>query len=356
MHRNSLLLPEDEAARVAAYLEPRPEVTVTDPAGVRDPLEFFCHEILAGSDPARPNADLHRVAETIATAAHYDMTSAFALWCQRMVLEYLAYAPDESPLRTSILPKVLTAETLGSTAMASAMAHYVSGSPIPIVAEHRQGRIVLRGRVFWASNLYPPDFVMVTAATDGEGGRPFIVAVPGDAPGLCIDPYPHLMALQGTGSSSLALQEVEVPLDWVVTEAFEPFIQRVRPPFLLLQCSFAQGLADRALMEARACLRGVKDVMRPDLEELEALSDRLVGQIRDALSDHGASISVRDLVKLRLDCAQLATAAVALEAKIVGGRAYVVTSPTARRMREAAFLPIQAPTEGQLRWELSLYE
>ena len=26
----------------------------------------------------------------------------------------------------------------------------------------------------------------------------------------------------------------------------------------------------------------------------------------------------------------------------------------ARRLREAAFLPVQAPTEGQLRWELSL--
>ena len=67
----------------------------------------------------------------------------------------------------------------------------------------------------------------------------------------------------------------------------------------------------------------------------------------------GAGTPERELVRLRLECARLATATTALEAKVVGGRAYVTTHPTARRLREAAFLPIQAPTEGQLRWELA---
>ena len=71
------------------------------------------------------------------------------------------------------------------------------------------------------------------------------------------------------------------------------------------------------------------------------------------LDTRGAGTPERELVRLRLDCARLATATTALEAKVVGGRGYVTTSPTARRLREAAFLPIQAPTEGQLRWELS---
>jgi alkylation response protein AidB-like acyl-CoA dehydrogenase len=71
------------------------------------------------------------------------------------------------------------------------------------------------------------------------------------------------------------------------------------------------------------------------------------------LDTRGAGTPERELVQLRLDCAHLATATTALEAKVVGGRGYVTTSPTARRLREAAFLPIQAPTEGQLRWELS---
>jgi alkylation response protein AidB-like acyl-CoA dehydrogenase len=64
-------------------------------------------------------------------------------------------------------------------------------------------------------------------------------------------------------------------------------------------------------------------------------------------------LPVPEALQIRLDCARLATAAVALEAKKMGGRGYVVTTPTARRLREAAFLPIQAPTEGQLRWEMA---
>jgi alkylation response protein AidB-like acyl-CoA dehydrogenase len=71
------------------------------------------------------------------------------------------------------------------------------------------------------------------------------------------------------------------------------------------------------------------------------------------LDTRGVGTPERELVQLRLDCARLATASTALEAKVVGGRAYVTTNPTARRLREAAFLPIQAPTEGQLRWELA---
>jgi alkylation response protein AidB-like acyl-CoA dehydrogenase len=71
------------------------------------------------------------------------------------------------------------------------------------------------------------------------------------------------------------------------------------------------------------------------------------------LETRGAGTPERELVRLRLDYARLATATIGLEAKVVGGRGYVTTSPTARRLREATFLPIQAPTEGQLWWELA---
>ena len=42
-----------------------------------------------------------------------------------------------------------------------------------------------------------------------------------------------------------------------------------------------------------------------------------------------------------------------IEATVRGGTGYLAASAVSRRLREAAFLPIQAPTEGQLRWELS---
>ncbi|HEU5316227.1 MAG TPA: acyl-CoA dehydrogenase, partial [Chloroflexota bacterium] len=76
-------------------------------------------------------------------------------------------------------------------------------------------------------------------------------------------------------------------------------------------------------------------------------------QLRERTVSRADGVPIRDIVRARLECAQLATAAVALEAKVAGGRGYVRTCDNARRLREAAFLPVQAPTEGQLRWELS---
>jgi len=344
---------------VTGYLEPRAAasdaVTTPDAGRIREALAFLQERVLGSErfDPGGPNASLARVGATIATAAWSDMSVAFTLWCHRMVLEYLWSAPADSALRTEVLPRVAHTQILGSTALAAAMAHFVARTPVPIRWREESGAIVLDGRVNWASNLFPPDFVMVTAAAHVEDGRVLIVALPGDAPGLSIDPYPRLLALQATGSSSIRLHAVRVGWDSVVADDFAPFVTRVRPTFLLLQTSFCFGLAARALTEAQAALRGPNEVFHDDLETLESRAAGLAHVLGLRLGDRGEAVPVRDLVQLRLDSAQLATAAVALEAKLAGGRGYVTASPTARRLREAAFLPVQAPTEGQLRWELS---
>ncbi len=355
MSRTDLLLEPTLREQVAGFFEPRAEAIDAGCASIREGLAFLNAGVLAIAEKdGQPNADLGRVAETIATVAYSDMSSAFSLWCHRMVMEYLSWAPAGSLPRATALPRLTRTELLGSTALASAMANYLGQAPLPIVAQREGESVVLNGRVSWASNLFPPDFLMVTAASVNDDRR-FIVAIPGDAAGLCVDPYPRLLALQATGSSSVMLRDVRLGLEWIVTDDFESFIKGVRPTFLLLQSSFCWGLAHRALTEACQALRGVNEIFQSDLEALELRSKRLANLIRAGLSDHQRTIPIRDLVQLRLDCAQLATAAVALEAKAIGGRGYVHISPTARRLREATFLPIQAPTEGQLRWELSRY-
>ncbi len=346
---------------VTGYLEPRAAasdaVTTPDAERIREALAFLQERVLGSDrfDPGGPNVSLARVGGTIATAAWSDMSVAFTLWCHRMVLEYLWSAPPDSALRTGVLPRVARTQILGSTALAAAMAHFVARTPVPITWREDAGAIVLDGRVNWASNLFPPDFVMVTAAAHVADGRVLIVALPGDAPGLSIDPYPRLLALQATGSSSIGLHAVRVRWDSVVADDFAPFVTRVRPTFLLLQTSFCFGLAARGLTEARAALHGPNEVFHGDLETLESRAAGLARVLGRRLDDRGEGIPVRDLVQLRLDSAQMATPAVALEAKRAGGRGYVTASPTARRLREAAFLPVQAPTEGQLRWELSRF-
>ena len=62
-----------------------------------------------------------------------------------------------------------------------------------------------------------------------------------------------------------------------------------------------------------------------------------------------APVRPAELVRVRLEAALLTGRATRLEQKIVGGRGYALASDTSRRAREAAFLPVQSPTETHLR-------
>jgi alkylation response protein AidB-like acyl-CoA dehydrogenase len=341
-------------AQVHAFFEPRASAVDAGQATIREGIAFLSRQVLPHPPAgARPNADLCRVAGAIATIAWSDMSTAFSLWCHRMVLEYVGQAPAGSSPLDEVRRRLLTVDWLGSTALAPAMAHYVSGAPLPLTWQREGGRIVLNGRVHWASNLFHPDFFQVAAAAHPETGAVIVAGIPGEVAGPCIDTYPDLLALQSTASSSLTYRDAHIDPEWIITHDFRPFIREIRPIFLMLQSSFCWGLAQRALMEAGSALKGVNESLRGDLDALAAESDRLMAFFSHNLDTHGAGTPERELVQLRLDCARLATATTALEAKVVGGRGYVTTSSTARRLREAAFLPIQAPTEGQLRWELA---
>ena len=50
--------------------------------------------------------------------------------------------------------------------------------------------------------------------------------------------------------------------------------------------------------------------------------------------------------------AEGAVTAANLEVRVAGGAGYAKSSPASRRFREAAFIPVQSPSESQLRWEL----
>lgn len=359
MSERGLLLPSPLRDELAAFLELRVADVDDGRADVRGGLRFV-HGRSLGGDERDPNADLVHVAETIATVAWSDLATAFSLWCHRMVLEYLPLAPAASPSRRELLPSLLRLDRFGSTGLASAMGHLLTGAPLPIAARRDDGAVVLDGKVRWASNLFAPDFVVVTASTGADGGPPFVVALPADTPGLRVEPYPALLALQATASSSIALEGARVAPDRVLSWELTPFVRRVRPTFLILQSAFCWGLARRALDEAAGAIT-LGSVLATDLLSLEGRAATLASSLRAAAalaaSRRAAGTTgptdTRDLVALRLKAARLATEAVALELKALGSRAYVRSSSTARRLREAAFLPIQAPTEAQLRAELA---
>ncbi len=95
-------------------------------------------------------------------------------------------------------------------------------------------------------------------------------------------------------------------------------------------------------------LAGAATPLGPDLAEVTARSGEVSGRLT-ALAADPAEGDRPTFARLRLDALELAADAVRLEGAVRLGSGFQADSPTSRRVREAAFLPVQAPTVAQLR-------
>ena len=341
--------------RLEDFLAPRAAAVDANEAALRDGLAFLGELGLSSLGVyERPDSGaLERMCEVTAAVAHHDMSQAFALWCHRMGVEYLEQARTES-VRDELLPRVRTAEVIGSTSFAAAASHYLGGVPLPVRFRRDGDTLIANGRIAWASNVQAP-FVSVTAAVNEDDPDDRVVFAYTEAtPGFRTSPYPDLLALQSTNSTSPYFEDARISAQWVLSEDFPDFFERVFATFILIQCSFCWGISERALSEAEPTLSGPREVLREELNELLARYDNGVERLRRlAQVADRRTLAVRDVLQLRLDWGRIAVESVALELKAVGGRGYTKQSGTARRLREVAFLPVQSPTEVQLRWLLS---
>ncbi|GLY71125.1 acyl-CoA dehydrogenase family protein [Amycolatopsis taiwanensis] len=340
---------EDTAVRVREFFAARAAETDSVDGDVRPGLrllgELGVLGLGAGADGGDP---LGETIEVIAEVAGECLSSAFSLWAHRMVLEYLARG-RATALTATIEPALHEGVLVGSTAMATALRDIAGIAPVPVVAEPVRGGLRLTGPIPWASNLFPGAVIVLPARLPDD--RRAVVFVRLDDPGVETAAAPKLLALNGTGSSSVRLHGVEVPDEAVLSTDLPAFVAAFRPTFLLAQTAFCVGLAARSLTEAEQRIKGTNTELATDLAEQSALLDDLRARSRTFAQDTRRH-AVREFIRLRLDGARLAVAATRLEATVAGGGGYVAASGTSRRLREAAFLPIQSPTEGQLRWEL----
>jgi alkylation response protein AidB-like acyl-CoA dehydrogenase len=297
---------------------------------------------IPGAEPVDELPPSVRVVRELATAS---LAAAFSAWSQRMVIEYLRCCPP--PESESDLVRALrTGEVTGATALAPAISDLAGRAELPVVAVPDGDGWRLAGRIGWASNLFD-DAVVVTPARTRDEGR-LVVLFRRTAPGVTPTPLHDLLGLNGTGTGALELDGVRVGSGQVLSDDLPDFMAVCRPAMLLQQSALAVGLADAALDHAGRQLTGVTAVVRAEHEELAGRRDEVAIRMEDQAGSRVGS-SPRDLARLRLDAMDVAARAVRLESAVSGGSGYLAGSDTARRVREAAFLPVQAPTEVQLR-------
>ena len=284
--------------------------------------------------------------------ASQDATTGFSLWAHRSTIAFFDAVNRELP------EGLAEATTSGTSAMAAAYKEASGLAPIKVLGTLVEGGVKLNGTVSWASNLYPGGVIVLPVAVqNAQEGHPnrYIVTVRQDVPGLKVVYHRNLLALNGTESGTIIFEDVFVPTEDILTKDFAGFLAKVTAPFLLVQSAFCLGLAAGALQSAAEHLQVSGGIFKQEFKGLlgtyRTLRDTLL-----RLAAEPENAQKRDLLQLRLDVSHLATAATHCELQTVGGAGYVAGSPTARRVREVTFLPVQSPTEGHLRYELAKYD
>ncbi|RRD30652.1 acyl-CoA dehydrogenase family protein [Actinomyces bowdenii] len=313
-------------------------------------LDLGVEERIAGS--ARAD-DVRAPAALIAALATECMTTAFALWAHRMVQEYLARG-GRSPATEEVLAELRAGHRFGATAMAAGLKWLAGVGDLAVRAEPEGEGWRLSGFIPWVSLLLE-DSIMVVPARTPHGT--VVAWLPVEQ--VEVSPVTGLLALDATASGSVALKGVVVGPDQVISRDLAAFAQGFKPTMLALQSSFCVGLAQRSLGESEAALSratsassAAGSVFAADLTRLREEVAAHQHRWRALVADVGAA-SAREVLETRLQASDLAVRATRLEATLAGGRGYRLASGAGRRLREAAFLPVQSPSEGHLRWELS---
>jgi alkylation response protein AidB-like acyl-CoA dehydrogenase len=297
------------------------------------------------------SSGIEQMVAVIEDVSAESLAAGFSTWAHRMTLEYVDRAPKA--LRDRYRGALESGERIGVTAMAAGLKQVAGLGETPLIATPYNGGIEVSGPIRWASNVFGDSLIVLPART--EGGDTFVAVVSADSPGVKINTAPDLMALGATASTSLTLDRVRVPAEDIVSNDLVGFVKGIRPVFLLLQSSFCSGISRTALSEAQALLIGLGEQFIGEYRSLASDYESLRSRLQRFAQDYD-NIPIRELIQLRLDGSLVAVAATRLESTLRGGAGYAAHSGTSRRFREAAFLPIQSPSEGQLRWELAQYE
>lgn len=303
------------------------------------------------------------VINAISTVSEYSLAAGFVFWGQRAFIEYLIQSQNGS-LQNKWLPKLLSGEYAGATGLSNAMKFLSSIESLGVTATticdsvDGSGVFNLNGIAPWATNLPTSGFIVALAVERQDGGDPFIVAIPSDKKGLNRSPDHDLIALRGTNTAALKINDVTIDESDMIALDARKWLPNVRPSFLGMQCGMPIGLARAAIVATKANAKGAITVLAEPIALLEASLDSAVAELREGVNNGRFVTEPVRLFELRIQIADIATQAVQLELQASGGKAYHRDAGNAfsRRLLESAFVPVVTPSILQLKGEIRKHQ
>lgn len=340
-----------------AWLEANADALDVDPSRAADILPQLVRsrtvavgvpEVMGGTGGTIADA-----IDTVAAVAQRSLTAAFVLWGHRTFIEYVLQS-DNDALRVRWLTPLLDGEVAGATGLSNAMKYLSDIEPLQMHAARSGNAFVLNGSLPWITNLRREGFIAAAAFDHDDGTPPSVFAIPHDARGVERSDDLDLIGLRASNTAALRVSDTVLDESYRLAADAPAWLARVRPAFLGLQCGMSIGLARRALLATQDASAPSRASLGAEIRELETTLADQAAQLKRGVLDGTFLHSPATMFELRIALVETVSQAVSLEVQATGGRGYLRgQSGSARRVREASFIPIVTPSLVQLKSQLA---
>ncbi|SAK99090.1 acyl-CoA dehydrogenase [Caballeronia pedi] len=291
--------------------------------------------------------------DTVAAVAEHSLTAAFVLWGHRTFIEYVLQS-DNDAFDADILPRLLDGGIAGATGLSNAMKYLSNIEALQMHAARHADGFALSGGLPWITNLRREGFIAAAAFDHDDGSPPSIFAIPHDRSGVERSDDLDLIGLRASNTAALTVKSTVLDARHRITADARNWLVRVRPAFLGLQCGMSIGLARSALLATSQAGAASRESIRAETGALEATLAEQTLRLKQGVVDGTFFERPAALFELRIALVETVTRALSLEVQASGGRGYLRNQGgTARRVREASFIPIVTPSLVQLKAQLA---
>ncbi|MBN9672114.1 acyl-CoA dehydrogenase family protein [Roseibium aggregatum] len=304
--------------------------------------------------------DIGTSVRAMSEVSEHCLSTAFCVWCQDALAWYIANS-DNSTLKTTIGPKLLTGEALGGTGLSNPMKTLFGIERLKLKAERVPGGFSVTGMLPWVSNLGEDHYFGIVFSLPGEDGKMVMAVADCSNENTKIVANDEFVALDGTRTFAIQFRQAFIPDEHVLADPISDYIPRIRAGFILLQAGMAFGLirncielmeqAGANLSHVNCHLPDQPDDFRETLAKMEDEVYSLCATPYDPSPEF-----FKRVIEARLAAGDASVAAAHNAMLHCGARGYVKRGAAQRRLREAYFVAIVTPATKQLRKMLADFE
>lgn len=277
-------------------------------------------------------------------------TTAFLSWCHQVCGLYLDHSPN--PALKPLLTSHANADTLGGTALSNPMKAWAGIEPMRLLATKRGAGYVVSGVLPWISHIGKGQYCAAVAKADNKELFFLLRFDEARAKHWQLDKCNPFMAMEGSGTWRISLDEYPIGTDDLITDDTQGFIQQIRGGFVLLQVGMAMGITQgsidditQAVAVSNAYLEDNAQSLQQRLDELSAQTATLCATPFDDSDGY-----FLDVLNVRTQAAMLCLQAAQMGLLHQGAKGFLRGTTPERRLREAQFVAVVTPAIKHLRY------